>query len=173
MSSREELFAAAVAVLRRGEPLTLDAVAREGGLSKPGVVHHFGTKGGLVAAVVEYVLSAWETELESLRIGTDPRAYLRAYVDHAFTAQFDPSDLAMLLDARTRETFYEQWQQRLAPWLGETVGNQYRPAGEIAARLLADGYWINTAAGIETMNDSEKQRVHQLALGLLTKGGEA
>ena len=169
MSSREGLLAAAVTVLRRGEPLTLDAVAREGGLSKPGVVHHFGTKDGLVAAVVEY----WETELESLLTGPDPSAYLRAYVDHAFTAQFDPSDLAMLLDARTRETFYELWQQRLAPWLGETVGNQDRPAGEIAARLLADGYWINTAAGIETMNDSEKQRVHQLALGLLTKGGEA
>lgn len=173
MSSREGLLAAAVTVLRRGEPLTLDAVAREGGLSKPGVVHHFGTKDGLVAAVVEHVLSAWETELESLLTGSDPSAYLRAYVDHAFTAQFDPSDLAMLLDARTRETFYELWQQRLAPWLGETGGNQDRPAGEIAARLLADGYWINTAAGIETMNDSEKQRVHQLALDLLARGGQA
>ena len=53
------------------------------------------------------------------------------------------------------------------------VGNQDRPAGEIAARLLADGYWINTAAGIETMNGSEKQRVHQLALDLLARGGQA
>ena len=167
MSSREELLEAAVAVLRRGEPLTLDAVAREGGLSKPGVVHHFGTKDGLTTAVVDFVLSGWETELETLLDKSSPHAHVRAYVDHAFTAQFDPSDLALLLDARTRETFNEQWQQRLAPWFGEAKAGHDRPVGEIAARLLADGYWINAAAGLDVLNASEKQRVHRLALDLL------
>ena len=35
---------AAFDVLRRGDTLTIAAVARDAGLTKPGVVHHFATK---------------------------------------------------------------------------------------------------------------------------------
>ena len=44
MATKPEILDDAIEVLRRGEPFTIDAVAREAGLTKPGVVHHFETK---------------------------------------------------------------------------------------------------------------------------------
>ena len=62
MSSKLEILDHAVAVLRRGEPLTLDAVAREAGLTKPGVVHHFPTKEKLVVGVMDRITDRWEAD---------------------------------------------------------------------------------------------------------------
>ncbi|PCE43414.1 TetR family transcriptional regulator, partial [Acinetobacter baumannii] len=51
MANKNEILELAIAVLRRGEPLTLDAVAKEVGLTKAGLVHHFRTKEVLAEAV--------------------------------------------------------------------------------------------------------------------------
>src|SRR5699024_12410415 len=50
MTTRAELRDHAIAVLRRGEVLSLDAVAAESGLTKAAVGPHVGTKGGLISA---------------------------------------------------------------------------------------------------------------------------
>lgn len=63
MSSASEVLDHAVAVLGRGEALTFDAVAREAGLTKPGVVHHFATKEILASSVVGRVIDRWEAGL--------------------------------------------------------------------------------------------------------------
>ncbi|MEI5604275.1 helix-turn-helix domain-containing protein, partial [Streptomyces brasiliscabiei] len=62
MPTKIELLDHAVEVLRRGDALTLDAVAREAGLTKPGVVHHFGTKEVLTVAVVNRIIDRWEAD---------------------------------------------------------------------------------------------------------------
>lgn len=45
MATKEDLLDDAIAVIRRGEALTADAVARESGLTKPGVMYHFSDQG--------------------------------------------------------------------------------------------------------------------------------
>lgn len=172
MSSKSEILDHAVAVLRRGEPLTLDAVAREAGLTKPGVVHHFSAKEKLVVAVIDRIIDRWEADL----VAQAPEAAtsvekLRSYVEYALTGDFDPSDLAFMVDARIREQLAERWVARLNPWLGDTIdGTAAQRASLRAARLLADGAWFNTALNITPVRDDENAIVRQIAQHLITEG---
>ena len=169
--SRSELLHNAAEILARGEPLTLDAVARASGLTKPGVIHHVGSKEGLMIAVVDHVIDRWTEELDS-RLPSDATDVdrLAAYVDHALSTDFDPSDLVPLADLKLRDTLRDRWTEKLSPWLVASTSGSHR-AGRIAARLLADGAWFNSAAGIETMNDDDRAEVRRIAQQLVS-GGE-
>lgn len=162
----------AVEVLRRGDALTLDAVAREAGLTKPGVVHHFGTKEVLTVAVVNRIIDRWEADLHT-RASTDaePIDKLRAYVDYALNGDFDSSDLALLADVNLRERLSALWAERLTPWLGSNIDTDPASRASLrAARLLADGAWFNAALGIPTVRDDERSVLRAIALQLVNEG---
>ncbi|CAI7614558.1 unnamed protein product [Penicillium discolor] len=161
-----------VEVLRRGDALTLDAVAREAGLTKPGVVHHFGTKEVLTVAVVNRIIDRWEADLHT-RASTDaePIDKLRAYVDYALNGDFDSSDLALLADVNLRERLSALWAERLTPWLGSNIDTDPASRASLrAARLLADGAWFNAALGIPTVRDDERSVLRAIALQLVNEG---
>jgi AcrR family transcriptional regulator len=69
LSSRERILAAAVRVaIREGiSAMTLDAVAREAGVSKGGLLYHFSSKDELIAAMLEHhaarILNAIEANM--------------------------------------------------------------------------------------------------------------
>src|SRR5690625_3238802 len=99
MTTRAELLDHAIAVLRRGDVLTLDALAAESGLTKAGVVHHVSTKEGLMSAVVDHIIDGWENDLHQLAgPDADGATRLRAYVEHALTGATHASDLPVLAD---------------------------------------------------------------------------
>lgn len=169
MSSQVEILHHAVEVLRRGGALTMDAVAREAGLTRPGVLHHFASKEALTVAVVDHIVDLWEEDLRK-RARSDDSALgrLRSYVDFALTAEFDASDLALLADVRLRDRLCARWIEQLDPWLGWNVnGPAAQRAGLRAARLLADEAWMNSALGISTVHQDERENLHAIALGLI------
>ncbi len=169
MATRESLLGDALAVLRDGGALTLEAVAKRAGLTKPGVVHHFATKEGLAVAVVDHVLDLWEAELVA-RTGAeaDWRQRLGAYVDYALLGPIDPSDLALLADVHLRDRLIEQWTHRLEPWFGTAINSDHSQWAECqAARLLADGAWIDRALGIVAMTEPERRAVRDVARRLI------
>ena len=172
MPSKPEILDAAIASLRNGEALTIDALARATGLTKPGVVHHFPTKDVLASAVVDRIADRWEADmLARTPDGSDPLQRLRAYVDFALTGQFDTSDLALLADPRLRDSLLQQWVDRLDPWFGIDIeGPLERRAQLRAARTLADGAWFNKALGLSTMTFDEEAVVHEIAKKLLNNG---
>src|SRR5215216_5514144 len=63
-SRRAELLDAAIAVIRRdgAQRLTLDAVAAEAGVSKGGVLYHFGSKRALIDGLLDRT-DAWLVRL--------------------------------------------------------------------------------------------------------------
>lgn len=169
MATKPEILDAALSALREGESLTLDAVAKYAGLTKPGVVHHFKNKEILTVAVVERLMDLWETELNArIAQGANSRDRLRAYIDFAFTADMDPSDLALLADARLRDKLGELWLDRLELWFGESITNNPAELASIrAARLLADGAWFDRALGIVQFSPSELAGILTLAQALI------
>ena len=175
MPTRPEILDAAIAVLSRSEALTLDAVARETGLTKPGVIHHVGSKEGLTIAVVDRIVDLWEADLRE-RAGSEdagPVDRLRAYVAHALRGDFESSDLALIADSRLRARLCEQWAQRLDPWFGFEVDNSATKRASLrAARLLADGAWFNSSLGISTMRDDEHEDLYALAMQLIEDGAQ-
>ncbi|SKC62354.1 TetR/AcrR family transcriptional regulator [Krasilnikoviella flava] len=166
MTTKPEILDAGLAALRHGEPLTLDAVARRAGLTKPGVVHHFPTKAALAVAVVDRLVDRWIADLES-RAGetsSTPQDRLRAYVDFALTADLDPSDLALLSDVRLCDRLVRQWTDRLHPWFGEELTSSPRGRAALhAVRLIADGAWFDRALGIVDLDEDERTRIIDVA----------
>ncbi|MEV4715358.1 TetR/AcrR family transcriptional regulator [Micromonospora sp. NPDC049374] len=79
---RAVLDAATQVILARGAAVTLDQVASVAGVSKSGLVHHFGSRDQLVIAVVEDVQERFrETVLSYLDLSENyPGKMLRAYV---------------------------------------------------------------------------------------------
>jgi len=60
--SRSAAIQAALAIIARDGPgrLTLDAIARESGISKGGVMHHFRTKEAVLRALLEHQIEHFE-----------------------------------------------------------------------------------------------------------------
>ncbi|MEU5937315.1 TetR family transcriptional regulator [Micromonospora sp. NPDC047187] len=79
---RAVLDAATQVILARGAAVTLDQVASVAGVSKSGLIHHFGSRDQLVIAVVEDVQERFrETVLSHLDLSENhPGKMLRAYV---------------------------------------------------------------------------------------------
>ncbi|MEU4364970.1 TetR family transcriptional regulator [Promicromonospora sp. NPDC023987] len=175
MATKLEILDAALLVLRQGEPLTIDAVARQAGLTKPGVVHHFATKEVLTVAVVDRLVDLWTAQLtERVPENASPQDRLRAYVDFSLTADLDPADLAVLSDVRLRDRLREQWTGRLAPWFGQAIATDARGRAVLqAARLLADGAWFDRALGIVELDERERAAILAVGLRLIDEGSRA
>ena len=164
--TRTRILDHAVELLRDGGVLTLDSAAHAAGLSKPGVIHHFRTKQGLMLAVVDHIIDGWEADLRArLNNDEDPLDRLRAYLDYAFTGDFDSSDLVILGDTALREPLRQRWMERLEPWFAPTTGPRHPE--QTAVRLIADGAWFDQALGIADLAPRERDAVHHIALELL------
>ncbi|UDL93398.1 TetR/AcrR family transcriptional regulator [Lichenihabitans sp. PAMC28606] len=82
---RKILEAAEAVIGRSGaQRLTMDAVAAEAGISKGGVLHHFRTKEGLIAALVRARLERYVAEYkeEEAAAGPGEAAYVVAMIRH-------------------------------------------------------------------------------------------
>lgn len=173
MATKEELIDRAVALIARGDVLTMDSLARDSGLTKAGVIHYFPSKAQLMDCLVDHVVARWETGMrENLADDASPRDRLRAYVDYAFAGTFDQSDLAILADVRLRERLRDRWTLLLADWTDPGSGEGSGASG-LAARLLADGVWFHRALGTSVVEETELAAVRAIALQLVDRGDDA
>ena len=170
-TSRTRLLESALSLVREGENLSLESVARAAGLTKPGLMYHFPTKEALMSALVDETIDGYERELDSrLPDGAAPSVEQRlaAYVDWAFTAEIDQCDLVMFADPRLRDHLTARWTERLQVWVD--VPSEVPPERRArlhAARLMADGSWFADASGVLPLTDAERQQVAALARQLL------
>lgn len=165
MVTKDEILDSALDVLRDGDTLTIDAVARAAGLTKPGVVHHFATKEGLALAVLDHLLEKWEAELTELAgPNADPTGRLRAYVEYTLLGDMDPADLALLADPKLRDKLSAHWTDRMNSWFGQSDNPNI-----VAARLIADGAWIDRCLGMLPLDRPQRAAVVDIALSLLQK----
>lgn len=170
-SSRTDLLEAALQLIRDGETVSLDSVARAAGLTKPGLMYHFATKEALMTALVERVTDDYARELAS-RLPEGEAATverrLEAYVEWAFTADIDRADFIMFTDPRLRDQLTALWADRLRGWVDVPVGlPPARRARLLAARLIADGSWFADASTVLPLSAAERSDVWALARTLL------
>ena len=153
---------AAAAYLGEHGTISLETAARAAGVTKAGLMYHFGTKAELLTAVLDRILDQQLADLR--RRVDDPDSItdrLAAYVDWA-------CDLVMFTDPRLREEMTERWVERLEPWLA--VPDRL-PAAErhrlLSARLLADGVWFAGASGTLPLPAAQLRGVRRVAHELL------
>lgn len=170
--TRRHALTCSLEILREGGVLSLDSVARQAGLTKPGLMYHFPSKEALMLGIVDHVTETYGRELQK-RLGGPPDEAsaadrLRVYADWAFGAGFDASDLVAFSDPRLRDQLAQRWTEQLGPWVA--VPDDL-PAGQQArlhaVRLIADGTWLADATDALPLDDTQRAAVRAVVDQLL------
>ena len=174
-NTREHLIEAAQrVVLQHGaSTLTLDAVAREAGVSKGGLLYHFPAKEALITAMIDSLCAAFEAGLAAvsaeetdgpgrftrcyLRATTAPDENVRAISSALFAAV--ANDLALVAPFR----------ERMARWQKQIMNDGLDPALATAIRLAADGLWFAELGEFAPPEPDLRQQIVDTLIAL-TKG---
>lgn len=153
--TRARLLDAAVEMMGLSGPagLTLDQVARQAGVSKGGLLHHFPSKEALFEALVRRLFDEFAAAVEA-RLAQEPpgpgrllRAYIHANLDDSqdLPLEFAAPLLAALVDQPALATLIRDdartWQDRLA-------ADGLPPARVAVIRMAADAYWADRLLGV-------------------------
>lgn len=173
-ATREALLrAASQVVIDKGvEALTLDAVAKQAGVSKGGLLYHFPNKDALMGGMVEQLIQDFETVLQTEFDQDDapgtPGQWVRAYI--RATLRFSKQSLALiarlssiaadspnLLEAA--KVYDQQWRQRV-----ETSGID--PTKATIILLAADGLWLSEVFQVGTLEEPRLTQVVETLLAM-------
>lgn len=169
---RKLLEAAERVVLGEGaRRLTLDAVAREAGVSKGGLLYHFPSKEALVAEMVEHLaIERFERELEN-RLGPSDSAevrdgsWVRAYVEATFEPQDEDRNLAVqsgLFAAVANDpSLLDPLRERYGALQERAENDGVDPALATIARLASDGLWFLELFDIPAVDGELRERVFE------------
>ena len=162
---RRELLDAAIAVIRRdgAQALTLDAVAGEAGVSKGGVLYHFGSK----RALIEGLVNCWLDDFEERLAGPDlAAAYVRASDLSAAGPEVSASEFGLLAALIEDPEVLQVARERQAEWMERMLRGT--PAREDAwlVRLAADGLWYSDLLGIAPPEGDDRRRLIERLLAL-------
>lgn len=170
--TRRLLMEAAKRVMQRSGAgnLTLDAVAKEAGVSKGGLLYHFPSKSdllrGMIAAGGNHMRQSIEAQMEALPGRRSfARAFLRCSVFGPPDKSCKPSSEAIwsMLGATAndpglltpiREAHEEMRQRLLAEGLDPDMAN--------LLRLVGHGLWMTEIFGFTPPTDDERRRLYDL-----------
>ncbi|MFD1362345.1 TetR/AcrR family transcriptional regulator [Lentibacillus salinarum] len=150
MDKKMELFEAAQRIINsKGVThLTLENIAKEAGISKGGLLHHFPNKNALIQGGINAVLERYSEEMENLNTkDTGTGHFLRSYAEVSLN---NPQQLTSGLLAATAtdpellkpiQNYYQSWQKKI-----EEDGLD--PALATIIRLTIDGLWFCELFGL-------------------------
>lgn len=179
-STRPRVLAAAYRIVRREgvAHLTIEAVARDAGLSKGGVLYHFPTKEALVEGMVAALVEDFERHLalayEDAAPG--PGRWLRAYirVSSAPMGQDERGDTTSVIAAlATYPELLAPLRRSYAAWQERAERDGLPPALGTSLRLAADGLWLADLLGLAPPGGALRAAVVEQLLRLAAPPADA
>lgn len=169
------LNAAEQVVTRDGvSNLTLEAVAREAGVSKGGLLYHYPSKSALITAIVERLATRCEAG-QALSVQHDaqtPGAFTRAYLQ-ARQEPLDPQEVpfhcALLAAAGTDPQYLDPFRRRIAQWQEKLESDGIDPAIATIVRLAIDGMAFGTMLGLSPPSPELRQKVIDRLLTMISQ----
>lgn len=162
----EILEAASKVVAEKGIfNLTFEAVAKEAGLSKGGLLYHFPSKELLVEEMVEHLAGNYKRKIDEQATNdvVSEGKWTRAYLDVTFKNTYKNKNMhAGLLAAKAinpdlmqpiREV-YEEWQKAID-------NDQINPTLATIIRLAADGIWLADLFEINPISEEKKIEIYE------------
>jgi len=171
------LDAAGRIVLERGAMgLTLEAVAAEAGLSKGGLLYHYGSKEQLLTAMIGRLIEVTEQRIEDHRArdsghGSWARGYLDACASDGLP-ETDPTGrlgIALLAAGAADPELLADLRSRQATWRERLHDDGISPARALTVRLAADGLWLNDIFDLRVLEPEDRAAVLR-ELEALTRG---
>lgn len=153
--------------------LTLDAVAREAGVSKGGLLYHFPSKDALLAGMIEQLVESFDADLHAAAADEPagrPGRWARAYAKSTCAPDWEPMDLSadLLAAAALNPGLLEPLRARYAAWQQLLLADGIDPTLATLVRLAADGLWFAEMFNLAPPDPALVARV-QAALVALTQ----
>ncbi|MBB6672948.1 TetR/AcrR family transcriptional regulator [Cohnella nanjingensis] len=158
---------------RGASRLTLDAVAKEAGVSKGGLLYHFPTKEALIQAALDDFLNRFDssTEEEAARNAKLDNRWAQAYLRQTF--EISKEDLEMsfgiLAAASSNPDLLEPMRQRYIDWQSRMTAECRDPVEATVARLAADGLFYCELFGFAPMDEKLRSEVLSCLLTMVRK----
>jgi AcrR family transcriptional regulator len=153
--------------------LTLEAVAREAGVSKGGLLYHFPSKSALVTAIVERLATRCEAS-QCLCVEQDPApgSFTRAYLQ-ARQEPLDPQEVpfhcALLAAAGTDPQYLEPFRRRIEQWQQRLESDGIDPAVATIVRLAIDGLAFATMLGLSPPTPELRKKAVEKLLTMISE----
>lgn len=172
MIDRDKVLDAAEAVIADtgAAGLTIDAVAKAAGITKGGVQYCFGTKEGLITAMLDRWCEAFDRDIAAFRAGsTDPLAHVRAYVEAGRQADENENSrsavmLATLLQNSEQLAATRSWYREQLSGV-DAASEEGRKAR--LAFIASEGVFFLRSFRLLELSDDEWQSVYEGILDLL------
>ncbi|PSL45902.1 TetR family transcriptional regulator [Salsuginibacillus halophilus] len=145
--------------------LTLDAVAKEAGVSKGGLLYHFPTKEALVEGMVKQISAMYQEEAAKFVEEDEDTAgaWTRAYIHETFrqTEEEKEMNAGMLAAIAVNPELlnpvrnsYKRWRERIAEdGIDETEAT--------IALLASDGLWLTELFGLVPLDDEQREKIYE------------
>ncbi|OMC80461.1 TetR family transcriptional regulator [Paenibacillus odorifer] len=158
------LLAASIVVKNNGvEKLTLEAVAKEAGVSKGGLLHHFPNKEALIKSMVEELTSDFFSNVQervantSRETGKWGRAFVQAIDDDLKEEQEISTALSAALF--TNPDILKKFQDQYSVWQNNIENDGIDPVRSTIVRLAADGLWYSEMFGLGALDKDLRDKV--------------
>lgn len=154
------------------QAVTLDAVARQAGVSKGGLQHHFPSKQALLEALSDRLFEDFQQRFDTLlqaEPGTRGR-HARAYIRTAFDSAQGPAAAEMQrvigLLSLTLPSCAERWGAMVREALAADGADARTATRLLAGRLAADGFWFSQLHDVYGIGPARQADLLQLLLAL-------
>lgn len=150
--------------------LTLERVAATAGVSKGGLLYHFGTKQELVVAMLMHTLGDADNRLEALTDADRPGAFATAYLDYVRTGEHIRRGAAVgiFASAALDEGELKPAQDQFATWQDRLVTDDgIDPTIALLARIVGDGLWLIDLFGLAPPSKVDRKAVIDLVQSLI------
>lgn len=164
--AQDRLLDAAESVVARAGVgnLTLEAVAREAGVSKGGLLYHYPSKSALVTAVVARLGERCEGDQGQALAdeGPGPGAFTRAFLAtrcRLLGPDEIPLHTALLAAAGTDPQYLEPIRARAREWQARLEADGIDPAIATIVRLAIDGLCLGNLLGLPMPDGELREKV--------------
>lgn len=152
LSSRDRILDAYQDILLEHGPaaVTLEAVATRAGVSKGGLLYHFGSKDALVDGLTERLLRLTDDDIVTANTAPDGpvRYYLRSSVsDAALDSPWHRATLAAIRLAPDEQRVVDALSQSQQVWRDHLAAHVDDPLTAELVALVGDGLYLRAALG--------------------------
>jgi AcrR family transcriptional regulator len=123
--------------------LTLEAVAKEAGVSKGGLLYHFPNKEALISSMIDEHLASWSNAVETAK-DKEKGAFTRAFVKTTVTPTQLETQLGsgLLAAVALNPELLGPVKKHYAAWQREIENDGINPVTATLVRLAADGLYF-------------------------------
>ncbi|CAG7615818.1 TetR/AcrR family transcriptional regulator [Paenibacillus allorhizosphaerae] len=158
------LTAASDIVKERGvEKLTLEAVAKEAGVSKGGLLYHFPNKEALLEGLVQYLTSDFASDVQQRvdNATADNGKWSRAYIEQTIEDIKEERGIsaALIVALFANPDLLSNLQEQYAVWQKNFENDGMDPVNSTIVRLVADGIWFSEVFGLGKLDVELREKV--------------